>query len=122
MDSLALINKLRNDGCSIVVNGSYLDISPADNLKPELIDRIKNNKVEILCVLHREKELRRMVNLVCHHYGLTKDRHREALMAALNDQANAITNYAALAYRAGLFWCTSKEKTKAFHVKKQKSP
>ena len=102
MDTLELINKIRNDGCSIEVNGSYLDISPAENLKPELEDQIRHDKVEILCALHREEELTRLVNLVSNYYGFTKERHTDVLMAALSDQVNAITIFASLADRAGL--------------------
>ncbi len=102
MNTLELIKQIRNDGCLIVVNGSYLDISPAKNLKPELEDQIRHDKVEILCALHREKELTRLVNLAGNYYGFTKKRHTEVLMAALSNQANAITHFAALAHRVGL--------------------
>jgi len=102
MDTLGLINQIRNDGCSIVVNGSYLDIFPAKNLKLALVDRIRHNKVEILCSLHREEELTRLVNLVCNYHSFTKERHREVIMAALSDQANAIIIFAALVPRADL--------------------
>lgn len=102
MNALELINQIRNDGCSIVVNGSYLDISPAKNLKLALVDRIRHNKVEILCALHREEELTRLVNLVCNYHGFAKERHAEVLVVALSDHANAITSFAELAHRAGL--------------------
>ena len=36
MDALELINQIRNDGCKIVVKDTFLDISPAEKLKPEL--------------------------------------------------------------------------------------
>jgi len=117
MDTLELINQIRNDGCSIVVNGSYLDISPAKNLKPELVNQIRHDKVEILCALHREEELTRLVNLVSNYYGFAKERHAEVLLVALSDQANAITSFTALAHRAGLLYCSTKEKTKTFHGK-----
>ena len=117
MDTLELINQIRNDGCSIVVNGSYLDIFPAKNLKLALVDQIRHNKVEILCALHQEEELTRLVNVVCNYHDFAKERHMEVLMAALSDQANAISSFAASAHKAGLLWCSTKEKTKALHEK-----
>ena len=102
MDALELINQIRNDGCRIVVKDTFLDISPAEKLKPELLALLRHEKVEVLCALHQEEELKRMVYSVCVHHGFTQARYEEVLMAALSDQVNAITCFAALADKAGL--------------------
>jgi len=102
MNTLELISKIRNDGCRIVVKDTFLDISPAEKLKPELLALLRHEKAEVLCALHQEEELKRMVYSVCVHHGFTQARYEEALRAALSDQANAITSFAALAHRAGL--------------------
>ena len=56
-----LIFELRRKGYSIVADGNYLDISPADDLSVEFVQQLRQSKVEILCALHREKELKRLV-------------------------------------------------------------
>ena len=84
-----LIFQLRNSGYSIRVDGSYLDISPAE-LPPELVQQLKHNKTEILCVLHREDELKRLVLLVSKRCGFSEEDYEEALHHALNNPVNAI--------------------------------
>lgn len=49
-----LIFELRRKGYSIRADGGYLDISPADNLPPELVQTIRQDKAEILAELQRE--------------------------------------------------------------------
>src|SRR3989338_5835905 len=49
-----LIFELRRKGYSIRADGGYLDISPADNLPPELVKTIRQSKTEILTELQRE--------------------------------------------------------------------
>ena len=49
-----LILELRRKGYSIQADGGYLDISPADNLPPELVQQLKQSKTEILTELQRE--------------------------------------------------------------------
>ena len=58
MGATDLIFKLRNDGYSLKADGSYLDISPADNLSPELVHQLKLGKPEILCALVKEERAR----------------------------------------------------------------
>ena len=101
MGALDLIFQLRNSGYSIRVDGSYLDISPAE-LPPELVQQLKHNKTEILCALHREDELRRLVHLVGEHHGFKQEEYDEAIQHALEDQVLALTCFAALARQAGL--------------------
>lgn len=48
-----LIFELRSMGYSIRADGSYLDISPAANLSPELVKQLKQSKAEILTELQR---------------------------------------------------------------------
>lgn len=103
MNALELISKIRNDGCRIMVKDTFLDIYPAEKLKPELLALLRYEKVKVLCTLHREEELKYLVYSVCAHHGFTQVRYEEALMAALSDQANALIRYAALAHEANLF-------------------
>ncbi len=49
-----LIFELRRKGYSIRADGGYLDISPADNLSPDLVKTIRQSKAEILTELQRE--------------------------------------------------------------------
>ena len=49
-----LIFELRRKGYSIRADGGYLDISPADNLPPELVKTIRQSKAEIMTELQRE--------------------------------------------------------------------
>ena len=102
MNTLELISKIRNDGCRIVVKDTFLDISPAEKLKPELLALLRHEKVKVLCALHQEEELKRMVYSVCVYHDFTQVKYEETLRAALSDQVNAITIFASLADRAGL--------------------
>ena len=96
-----LIFELRRKGYSIRADGGYLDISPAE-LPSELIQKLKDNKTEILCVLHRENELKRLVLLVSEHNEFSQEDYKEALRYALADQVLALTCFTALARQAGL--------------------
>ena len=51
-----LIFELRSKGYSIQVDGCYLDISPANNLPPELVQQLKQSKTEILASLKLEQQ------------------------------------------------------------------
>jgi hypothetical protein len=96
-----LIFQLRNSGYSIRVDGSYLDISPAE-LPPELVQQLKHNKTEILCVLHREDELKRLVLSVSKRCGFSKEDYEEALHHALNNPVNAIACFKELERQTNL--------------------
>lgn len=102
MGATDLIFKLRNDGRSIKADGSYLDISPADNLSAELVQQLKWSKTEILCALYQENELRRLVRLFSDHKGFSQEAYEEAIKIALGDPINALTCYTSLARRANL--------------------
>lgn len=54
MGATDLIFELRRKGYSIRADGGYLDISPADNLPPELVQTIRQSKAEILTELQKE--------------------------------------------------------------------
>ncbi|RFC31214.1 MAG: hypothetical protein DID91_2727704363 [Candidatus Nitrotoga sp. MKT] len=49
-----LIFELRRKGYSIMADGGILDISPADNIPPELVKAIRQSKAAILTELLRE--------------------------------------------------------------------
>ena len=102
MGAPGLIFELRRNGYSIVADGGYLDISPADDLSLELVQQLKQGKSEILCILHREEELRRLVRLVSDHHGFSQEEHEEALTHALHDPVNALTCFTSLARQAEL--------------------
>ncbi len=102
MNATELITKLRSNGRSITVDGTFIDISPADGISLELIEQLKKSKPEILCALHREEELTRLVRLVDDHHGFSQEDYEEALTHALSDPVDALTCFASLAHKAGL--------------------
>ncbi len=97
-----LIFELRRKGYSIVADGNYLDISPADDLSVEFVQQLRQSKVEILCALHRENELKRLVRLVSDHNSFSQEDYEEALTHALSDPVNALTCFTSLARQAEL--------------------
>ena len=97
-----LIFSLRESGFSISAENSRLQVAPAKELTDELKQTIKQSKPEILCALHQEKELRRLVRLVSDYHNFTEDSYEEALENALADPVNALTCFTALARQADL--------------------
>jgi hypothetical protein len=59
-----LIFELRRKGYSIHADGSYLDISPAVNLSPELVQQLKQSKAEILTELRREARRQKVLAML----------------------------------------------------------
>jgi len=59
-----LIIELRRKGYSIRADGGYLDISPADNLPPELVQTIRQSKAEILTELQREARRQKVIAML----------------------------------------------------------
>lgn len=51
-----LIFELRERGYSIKADGRYLDISPANDLPPEIVKQLKQHKPEILAALKLERQ------------------------------------------------------------------
>jgi DNA-binding transcriptional MerR regulator len=51
-----LIFELREAGYSIKADGRYLDISPADDLPADIVERLKQSKAEILAALKLEQQ------------------------------------------------------------------
>lgn len=97
-----LIISLRESGFSINAGNSRLQVSPAKRLTNELKQTIRLSKTEILCALHQEEELRRLVRLVSNHHGFSQGDYEEALEVALRDPINALTCFTSLAHKAGL--------------------
>jgi len=95
-----LIFTLRESGFSVSTDNSRLQIAPAKNLTNELKQTIRQSKVEILCALHQEEELRRLVRLVSEHHGFSQVDYEEALTHALSDPVDALTCFASLAHKA----------------------
>ena len=107
MDALELIFKIRLRGYSVIADGTYLDISPtsdlpSDVIPEELMHQLEQHKPEILCALHRETELVRLVFLVCNHRGLSKQKYQETMASALTDQSNSLIQFATYANELGL--------------------
>ncbi len=102
MGANELIFNLRESGFSINAGNSRLQVSPAKRLTNELKQTIRQSKVEILCTLHREDELKRLVRLVSDHHGFSQEDYEEALEVALGDPVNALTCFASLAHKASL--------------------
>ncbi len=102
MGANELIFNLRESGFSINAENSRLQIAPARELTDELKQTIKQSKAEILCALHQEEELKRLVRLVADFHGFSQEDHEEAMTNALADPINALTCFADLAHKAGL--------------------
>jgi hypothetical protein len=102
MGANELLLHLRESGFSINAENSRLQIAPAESLTDELKQSIRESKTDILCVLHRENELRRLVLLVSEHHGFKQEDYDEAIRHALEDQVLALTCFTALARQAGL--------------------
>lgn len=107
MDALELIFKIRLRGYSVIADGTYLDISPtsdlpSDVIPEELMHQLEQHKPEILCALHRETELVRLVFLVCNHRGLSRQECQETMASALTDQSNSLIQFATYANELGL--------------------
>jgi regulator of sirC expression with transglutaminase-like and TPR domain len=93
---------LRESGFSIHAKNSRLQIVPAKKLTNNLKQTIQQSKIEILCALHQEEELTRLVRLVSDHHGFSREDYEEALIHALSDPINALTCFASLAHKAEL--------------------
>ena len=107
MDALTLIFKIRCKGYSVIANGSFLDIfptsdHPSDTISSELTHQIEKNKPEILCALHRETELVKLVFLVCTHHNYSEEKYQETMSHALEDQPNSLIRFAGYARKLGL--------------------
>ena len=107
MDALALIFKIRCKGYSVIANGTFLDIFPtneqsSDAIPSDLIHQVEKNKPEILCALHRETELVRLVFLVCTHHNYSEEDYQKTMSNALQDQPNSLVQYAEYAHKLGL--------------------
>ena len=102
MEAHNLLLSLRKSGFTIKAKNSQLQVSPAGGLTNTLKQSIRDGKADILCALHREDELRRLVHLVGEHHGFKQEDYDEAIQHALEDQVLALTCFAALARQAGL--------------------
>ena len=100
--SANLLFELRKNGFSVRSENSRLRIAPANELTDELKQTIKQGKIEILCALHQENELRRLVRLVSNYHGFSQEDYEEALKFALGDQVSALTCFTSLAHKAEL--------------------
>ena len=107
MDALDLIFSIRGRGYSVIADGSYIDISPtsdtsSEEIPVELLLQLEQNKPEILCALHRENELIRLIYLVSSHQGLSQAEYQEAMASALRDQPNSLIQFSSYAHTLGL--------------------
>ncbi len=102
MGANELIFNLRESGFSINAGNSRLQVSPAKRLTNELKQTIRQSKVEILCALHQEEELKRQVRLVADFHGFRQEDYEEALENALADPVRALTCFTALARQVDL--------------------
>lgn len=64
MSAPDLLMMLRSSGYSIKADNGFIDISPADELPPELITEIKQHKPEILAELARETRRQKVVAML----------------------------------------------------------
>lgn len=90
-----LILELRRNGYSIRADGGYLDISPADNLPPELVQQLKQRKTEILIELQREARRGKAIAMLeaapntqrAIHTDINSDPHNVILTVAVRNLA-----------------------------------
>ena len=99
MEANNLLISLRERGFSINVKNSCLQVVPANKLTDELKQTIRQSKVEILCTLYQEEELRRLVKLVSEHNDFRQEDYEEALETALADFDSAMICFTSLARR-----------------------
>lgn len=59
-----LLFMLRSSGYSIKADNGFIDISPANDLPPELITEIKQHKPEILAELARETRRQKVIAML----------------------------------------------------------
>jgi len=85
-----LIFELRRKGYSIRADGGYLDISPADNLPPELVKTIRQSKAEILTELQREVRRQKVIAML----EAAPDTQRAIYTDTDSDQHNVILTVA----------------------------
>ena len=90
MGASELIFKLRNNGYLIVADGSYLDISPADNLSDEFVQQLKQRKTEILSELQRETRQKKVFAMLKEY----PDKQRAVYADTESDQDNVILTIA----------------------------
>ncbi len=90
MGATDLIFKLRSDGYSISADGGYLDISPADDLSPELVQQLKQRKAEILTELQRETREKKVLAMLEEN----PDKQRAVYTDTESDQNNVILTIA----------------------------
>ena len=64
MGATDLLLMLRSSGYSIKADNGFIDISPADELPPELIPEIKQLKPEILAQLAREAREQKVIAML----------------------------------------------------------
>ena len=102
MEAHNLLLSLRKSGFTIKAKNSQLQVSPAGGLTNTLKQSIRDGKADILCALHREDELKRLVNLLCSHHSFSQEDYTEALELALGDQVNAVVCLTTLARQVGL--------------------
>jgi TubC N-terminal docking domain len=85
-----LILQLRQAGYSISADGNYLDISPADNLSPDLLQQLKQHKPEILAALRLEQQREARREKVLAMLAADPDMKRAIYVDTDNDPENAI--------------------------------
>ena len=64
MEALEIIKYLRDQNFSVRVDGEYLDLSPSEKIKNELIERLRKHKPEILAELKREERRKKILNML----------------------------------------------------------
>ena len=103
MNPAKIIQNASEEGVSIAVSptGKIKAIGNEVSLT-KWAPRIRKSKTEILCVLHQEEELRRLVRLVSDHHNFSQEDYEEALEVALGDPINALTCFTSLAQQSNL--------------------
>ena len=90
MNAYDLVLELRSKGYSIIADGSYLDISPAENLPPELVQQLKQSKAEVLAVLRLEQQQESRRQKAIAMLGANPDMRRAIYTDTESDPHNVI--------------------------------
>lgn len=102
MGATDLIFELRRKGYAIHADGGILDIYPADNLPPELVQTIRQSKAEILTELQREARTEARRQKVIRMLEAAPDTQRAIYADTDSDPHNVIL---AVAVRACMQTC-----------------
>lgn len=90
MEAIEIIEYLRANDFTVKADGEYLDLSPAEKVTDDLIQRLRKHKPEILKELQAETRRQKVLNMLADNPGLK----RAYLTDATADPDNVILTIA----------------------------